>query len=410
MDERLSDIYAECLARLDAGATVEECLAAYPQHRAALEGSVRLAARLRALPRPAPLPPATRAAMATQILGQVAAQRSATTGSVRTPMHSTPRGFDPSAMLAGILRSLGYRGQLSPVWLRLASVAIGLILALILTTGALAAARAIIRAIAPTQPTAAPASTAPTLVPAETFALDGPIEQLAPDSWLVNGMPIIVDTQTTISGVPVVGAVAHIGGVLQDNGGLLARSITVDPAAAPTNPPLGAPTSAPAIPPSTSVPVAEAPTIAPVAPTPTAIPEPPTELTPVPEPPAPAVSGDLFAQLRALLVAGVADGRAGEDGKELVKKFDEGQAAFASGDLKKTAEKLRELRQKVQEKTREGKMEANFSRQALALIDAIANTYSLDVGANGGGGNDPGRGDDKGEDDKGKDDKKDKGN
>ena len=111
-------------------------------------------------------------------------------------------------------------------------------------------------------------------------------------------------------------------------------------------------------------------------------------------------------------MAGASDGRAGEDGNELIKKFDEGQAAFASGDLHKTAEKLRELRQKVQEKTREGKMEANFSRQALALIDAIANSYGLDVGANGGGGNDPGRGDDKDKedqdkDDKGKDDKKD---
>jgi len=381
MDDILSDMYAQCLARLDAGATVEDCLAAYPQQRAALEGPLRLAARLRALPGPAPLPPAARAALATQVLGQVAAQRAATTGSVRTPQpQRTPRAFDPIATLAGVLRALGYRGPLSPTWLRLASIAIGLILALVLSAGALAAARAIIRALAPPQPTAVPASSAPTLAPAESFALDGPIAQIAMDGWVVNGMPVALDAQTAINGVPAVGAVAHVRGTLQDNGSLLARSITVD-AAVPTSPPAGAPTAAPTAPSPTSAPIAEVP-------------------TPVPEPPpAPATSGDLFAQLRALLVAGVADGRAGKDGKELVKKFDEGQAAFASGDLQKTAEKLRELRQKVQEKTREGKMEANFSRQALGLIDAIANSYSLNVAP-----------DDKDKDDKGKDDKgKDKG-
>jgi len=386
MDDVLSDIYAQCLARLDAGATVEDCLAAYPQQRAALEGPLRLAARLRALPGPAPLPPAARAALATQVLGQVAAQRAASTGSVRTPQpQRTPRAFDPIATLAGVLRALGYRGPLSPTWLRLASIAIGLILALVLSAGALAAARAIIRVIAPPQPTAVPASIVPTLVPAETFTLDGPIAQIATDGWLVNGMLVAVDAQTAISGTPAVGALAHVRGTLQDNGSLLARSITIDPVV-PTSPPAGAPTAAPAQP---------APTSAPVAEVPTPVPEPTLAPTAVPEPPpAPATSGDLFAQLRALLVAGVGDGRAGEDGKELVKKFDEGQAAFVSGDLQKTAEKLRELRQKVQEKTREGKMEANFSRQALGLIDAIANNYSLNVAS-----------DEKGKEDKGKEDK-----
>jgi hypothetical protein len=390
MDEVLSDIYAQCLARLDAGATVEDCLAAYPQQRVALEGPLRLAARLRALPGPAPLPSAARAAMATKVLAQVAAQRSATTGSVRsTRAQPISRAFDPVATLAGVLRALGYRGPLSPTWLRLASVAIGLILALILSAGALAAARAIIHAIAPPQPTAVPTSTGPTLVPAETFTLDGPIAQIATDGWVVNGMPVALDAQTTISGTPAVGAVAHVRGTLQDNGSLLARSITVDAVVIPTGPPTGAPTAAPVEAPSTSAPIAEAPTAVPeLTVAPTTAPEPP---------PAPATSGDLFAQLRALLVAGVADGRAGEDGKELVKKFDEGYAAFASGDLQKTAEKLRELRQKVQEKTREGKMEANFSRQVLGLIDTIANSYSLNVAS-----------DEKGKDDKGKEDKREK--
>src|SRR5687767_2553103 len=135
MDDTLSDIFAECLARLDSGATVDECLVAYPQQRAALEAPLRLAARLRTLPRPAPLPLAARAALTTRVLAQVAAQRSAATGSVQsTPARPTPPALDPSAMLAGVLRALGYRGPLSPAWLRLASAAIALILALAIGT------------------------------------------------------------------------------------------------------------------------------------------------------------------------------------------------------------------------------------------------------------------------------------
>src|SRR5215210_7802030 len=115
MDDALTDIYAECLARLDAGATVDECLVAFPQHRGELEGPLRLAARLRTLSRPAPLPAPARAAIATQVLAQVAAQRSSTSGSVPpAPARSAPRRFDSSAMLAGVLRALGYCGPLSP--------------------------------------------------------------------------------------------------------------------------------------------------------------------------------------------------------------------------------------------------------------------------------------------------------
>jgi hypothetical protein len=266
-----------------------------------------------------------------------------------------------------------------------------LIVALALGTGALAATRAIINMIAP-QPTATQTPAASGL--AETFALDGPIEQITPTAWVVNGITVALDAQTAVSGTPVSGAMAHVRGVFQENGTLLARSITVDtlPSAQTSVPPVASPQPAPAA--TQGVPE---PTVPPV-PTVTPVPEP----TSAPAAPAPPPQGDLFAQLRALLVAGAADGRTGEDGKELVKKLDEAQAAFASGDLKKVDEKLRELRQKVQEKTREGKMDSDFARQALAYIDAITTTYTLNVGADGTGGN-PGEGDDK------KDDK-DKGN
>ena len=379
MDERFSDIFAECLARLDAGATVDECLVAFPQERAALEGSLRLAARLRALPRPAPLPPAARAAMATQVLGQVAAQRSAITGSVQPGLaRSTLRRLDTSAMLAGVLRALGYRGPLSLTWLRLASAAIALILALVLSAGALAAARAIIRVIAPPQATPVPTSAAPTFVPAETFALDGPIEQIAPDSWIVSGIAVAIDSQTVITGTPVVGAIAHIRGVVPANGTLQAQRAAVE---VQINIPL---VIGPANPSSTN------------APQPTPAPTPPVA---VPQPTAaPAAPADPFDQLRALLEIGIADGRAGRNGQDLIGRLDEVRQAVAQGNANKAAGQLRGLQDQLRNGARKGTIDPAFAQQALDGIDAIATTYGLRLPS--GGGNDE-RDDEDGDDEGG---------
>jgi len=338
MDDALSDIFALCMARLDTGATVEECLAAYPQDRAALEGPLRLAARLRALPRPSPLPEPARSAMATQVLAQVAAQRAAPPTTARP----TPRSFDPSAALAGILRALGYRGTLSPVALRLASAAIALVLALVLGTGVFAATRAIINAIAPS-PTAVPL---PTLVPAQAFTLDGSIEQIAPEGWVVKGISVALDTQTAVSGTPAVGALAHLRGVIQPNGTLLAQQVTV--AALPTQAPSAAAPAATAVPP------------------------------PSPAPP-PAASGDPFEQLRALIIAGITDGRAGPHGDELLKRLNDAQEALIKGETKPAGDRLRDMKKWLQDRVRDGNVDVAFAQQVQAGIDRIASIYSLQV-------------------------------
>src|SRR5580765_3842726 len=148
MDEMLADILQTCLMRIDAGASVDECLAAYPQQRAALEAPLNAAAQIRVLPRPV-LPVAARAALETRMLA-LAADRRATaslaSASNGHPPQPAPRSaLEPAALVAGLLRALGYRGPLALPWLRLASVAIALLLALVLGTGALAAARAIVR-------------------------------------------------------------------------------------------------------------------------------------------------------------------------------------------------------------------------------------------------------------------------
>ncbi|MBC8076289.1 MAG: hypothetical protein H7Y32_09470, partial [Chloroflexales bacterium] len=64
MSDVLTDILQASLARLDAGATVEDCLAAYPQQASDIEGPLRAAVLLRLLPRPA-MPAAARAALNT---------------------------------------------------------------------------------------------------------------------------------------------------------------------------------------------------------------------------------------------------------------------------------------------------------------------------------------------------------
>jgi hypothetical protein len=235
MDEMLADILQTCLMRIDAGASVDDCLAAYPQQRDGLEGPLNAAAQIRALPRPA-LPAAARGALETRMLALAAQRRAAPTpaapnGRTQMPPHSGTLG--PAALLAGLLRTLGYRGPLALTWLRLASVAIAIVLALAVGAGALAAARAIMRAIQ--GPPNTPTITLPAATP---FTLDGSIEQIVSERWVVNGIAIALDAQTAVDGTPMVGAVAHVRGDVQADATLLARSITV---AAPQLPSTSAP-------------------------------------------------------------------------------------------------------------------------------------------------------------------------
>jgi hypothetical protein len=105
----------------------------------------------------------------------------------------------------------------------------------------------------------APALGAATSAPAAPFILDGAIEQLAQERWVVAGTPVVLDTQTTIVGAPALGAMAHIQGELSTDAVLLARTISVEAlmatsTVAPT--PTTAPTSTPSpIPPPTATPL-----------------------------------------------------------------------------------------------------------------------------------------------------------
>lgn len=239
MDGAIIDILDSCIAQLEAGSSIEECLAGYPRQRAELEGALMLATALRQLPRP-PMPATTRASLETRMLAQAAARRAA------QGQNGAPRSSRPAGLLDRLPRMLGYRGAVQP-WMRLASIALAALLALVLGAGAFAAARAIVRLVAPA-PTSAPSGdTAP-------FTLDGPIAQIDQEAWVVAGEAVAINARTAISGAPAVGAIAHVRGVARADGALIAQRIVIDaatPAAPVTAPPAATPVPT-AAPPSAS--------------------------------------------------------------------------------------------------------------------------------------------------------------
>lgn len=117
----------------------------------------------------------------------------------------------------------------------------------------------------------------------------------------------------------------------------------------------------------------------------------PQEATPIPEATAvpavqpnptsdaSAVAADPISQLRELLAAGGADGRVSEDGKDLVEKLDEAQRALDKGDTKEAEKQLHELQKKLLEGPRKGVIDAEFAREVLAGIDAVADSYGLNL-------------------------------
>src|SRR5436190_1804454 len=83
-----------------------------------------------------------------------------------------------------------------------------------------AAARVIVHVIRP-PPTAAPTSVPTSTTPAlALIALDGPIEQIAQEGWVVGGTTVVLSSTTTIEGTPALGATVHVHGVVQHGGAL----------------------------------------------------------------------------------------------------------------------------------------------------------------------------------------------
>jgi hypothetical protein len=116
------------------------------------------------------------------------------------------------------------------------------------------------------------------------------------------------------------------------------------------------------------------PTAAPVPPT--AVPAPPTAAAPEPTA-APAPPAAPIDQLRELLTSGIAAGKAGDNGNELLKKLDEAQRALADGNQRRAADRLSELAKKLQDDAAKGRIDSDFAKQALDMVGVVANNNGL---------------------------------
>src|SRR5262249_16824653 len=59
------------------------------------------------------------------------------------------------------------------------------------------------------------------------FSLDGTIESMASDMWVVGGSVVYLDASTQIQGTPSIGNQAHIEGDIESDSRRIARSIKV---------------------------------------------------------------------------------------------------------------------------------------------------------------------------------------
>jgi serine/threonine-protein kinase len=145
-------------------------------------------------------------------------------------------------------------------------------------------------------------------------------------------------------------------------------------AAPPTEAPV-APTDAPQptetprptqtpLPTETAVPPTETPL------PPTETPAPPTETSsPSPDEPTAAPEQTPVQQVRALLVAGIEDGRAGRAAGTLQAHLERLDAALAGDDAKKVTAELRDLRNTVRKAQREKQIDSEYANELLKLIE-----------------------------------------
>lgn len=167
---------------------------------------------------------------------------------------------------------------------------------------------------------------------------------------------------------------------------LASRGSATQKAAAPTVLPSAA--AAAASPPPAETPAAGAATVPPSEPTPAPSPAPseptpapsPAPSEPTPAPPAPtAATSDPLAELRVIFSADSSYSDPRKDARaDLNRRLDEVARALDRGD-KKAADKVRELRKRVQDLAREKRMTAAAAEQATAALDDLANRYQLTI-------------------------------
>jgi hypothetical protein len=93
----------------------------------------------------------------------------------------------------------------------------------------------------------------------------------------------------------------------------------------------------------------------------------------------PAPPSEPLEQLRILLEAGKADGRAGRAGGAMLSDLSKAKQALDDGNKQRAADRLHDLQKRLLDGVKGKKVDADFAQQALAGIDTAAGTYGLEL-------------------------------
>jgi hypothetical protein len=253
MEERLITHLDECLAAIEAGETLEGCLARYPDEADQLAPFLRIALALEDLPQPGPSGATTRAAK-TRFLAEAEHQRASAqkervrpggVGSLAqriTDIWSRTRGQVLTASWTAPVRALG-------------TAALALALVLLIGGGAIHAASGslpgdplygfkllgedIQRAFTLsddgrirleetfTERRVTEVGHLLTLRRPEEVAFGGLLRERTADGWRVADIPVVVNAQTQVQGDLKIGLYIQIQGITQADGTVLARSVEI---------------------------------------------------------------------------------------------------------------------------------------------------------------------------------------
>ncbi|NLG51562.1 MAG: hypothetical protein GX552_15770 [Chloroflexi bacterium] len=287
MHPDIPTILEDCLARVQAGASIASCLARYPEHAEELRPLLELATAVHALPRPAARMVAV-AAGEQRMLAAVPGHAQGVT---------LPRLFRYAGQL--IARITGKENPDMKFALRLTMIALAVVLILGGGTVTAVSANALpgdtlysikrgaenLRLLLTTAPEAREQfesrleairrdEVRAVIEEGRTVSVRfwGELTGLDNESWTVGGLRVLVQAETTIAGYPTAGAVVEVHALTQADGTMLAQALIVRDKE-PTEPTIApSPTLLPTVAPSPT------PTLVPTS-TPTLMPSPtPTEL------------------------------------------------------------------------------------------------------------------------------------
>ncbi|MBU0494305.1 MAG: hypothetical protein KKA73_01145 [Chloroflexi bacterium] len=256
MNHDLDLVLSDCLSRLQAGASVDDCLADYPALAAALRPDLELAAAIQVLPAPQPRPDAVQANRERMMAAVARRQQTAPVAAVLPIPVSEPLLSRYTRRISALFKGQK-EGKGMVFAMKFATAAIVAMMSLgAMSMGAAAVASTnslpgdalypVKRAIEDVQLTLTPGEGA-----RQQFQIElevrrryevqavlqqqrrvevqfwGTIESFDAAQWVVDGFTVLVDGQTRIVGEPEIGLKVHVLGITQEDGSIQASQLTV---------------------------------------------------------------------------------------------------------------------------------------------------------------------------------------